>query len=251
MNQKSRFLSYAIVLITISLGIISCEKNEGFGGNSTIKGRLHLKQYNNDYSLLIDSAPAKEQDVFIIFGDDPDIGDKVNTNYDGYFEFNFLREGKYTIYYYSEDPDLMDFEQKKEMLYEVEVGKKATKDLGDLYSFERLDYNDGNAVIKGRVLQINYRSNSRWPIMFVEDTVIVLEKEVYITYNNQTYYDDRIRTTDDGTFEVKQLIKGDYKIHVISEDIKGTSQDVAIYKDTTIVNATDTIDVGDIFIHNL
>lgn len=251
MNLRNRSLQYFIVLLCFLIGLGSCKKDEGFGGNSAIKGRLVLKQYNNDYSLLIDSAPAKEQDIFIIFGNDPDIGDRVRTNFDGYFEFKFLREGKYTIYYYSEDPELLDFEQKKEMTYEVEVGKKSTRDVGDLYSYERLDYNDGNAVIKGRVRQINYRSNSRWPLMFVEDTVTVLEKEVYITYNNQLYYEDRIRTTFDGTFEFRGLIKGSYKIHVISEDIKGSSQDVAIFKDTTIINAADTIDVGDIFIHNL
>lgn len=251
MKPQRKFPLYLFYLLLVVITVSSCNKEEGFGGNSAIKGRLMLYQYNDDFSMVIDSAPAKEKDIFIIFGDDPDIGDRVRTNYDGYFEFKFLREGKYTIYYYSEDPKLKEFEQDVEIVHQAEVGKNATQDLGILKAYETLNYDDGNAVITGRILQINYRSNSRWPLMFPEDTVYVMEKEVYITYHNHTYYDDRIRTTLDGKFEFRGLLKGNYQIHVVSEDIKGSDQDVPVIRDTTIVNSTDTIDLGDIFIHNL
>lgn len=251
--MKKNYFSilYLVLLMTSSIAFFSCEKDEGFGGNSSIKGTVMLHQYNDDFSLLINEQPAKEIEVFIIFGNDPDIGDRIRTNYDGYFEFRFLREGNYTIYYYSEDKDHPEYEQKVEKLTQISVGKNSTADLGELIMEERLDFDDGNAVIKGRVLQINYKSNSRWPLMFVEDTVMALEKEVYLTYHNNSYFNERIRTNDDGTFEFRGLIKGNYKIHVISEDIKGTSQDVAMIRDTVITEPADTIDLGDIFIDNL
>lgn len=251
MKSKYSHIKLIVLLVLLGAGITSCNKDEGFGGSSTIKGRLFLYQYNDDFSLVIDSAPAKEKEVFIVFGNDPDFGDRIRTNFDGYFEFKFLHEGNYTIYYYSEDPNNLQFEQDVAYKQEAQVGKNGTTDLGDLITYETLDYNDGNAVIIGRILQVNYTSNSRPPILYVEDTVKVLEKEVYVTYQNHTFYDDRIRTTHDGTFEFTGLIKGNYMIHVISEDINGSDQDVPVIVDTTLINNTDTINLGDIFIHNL
>lgn len=251
MSHKFPQIFLLATFVIFGLQITSCKKEEGFGGDSTIKGRLMLYQYNNDYSLAIDSAAAGEKEVFIIFGDNPDIGDRIRTNFDGYFEFKFLREGNYTIYYYSEDPENLQFQQDVAYTKQTDVGRNATVDLGILKSYESLNYDDGNAVIKGRILQVNYRSNSRPPILYVEDTVMALEQEVYITYHNNTYYDDRIRTTHDGTFEFKGLLKGNYKVHVISENIDGTNQDMPVIVDTTLLNSTDTLDLGDIFIHNL
>ena len=34
------------------------------------------------------------------------------------------------------------------------------------------------------------------------------EQEIYLTYNNHTFYDDRIRTQADGEFEFGGLIPG-------------------------------------------
>ncbi len=113
MNLLRKNILLVTFAILVATGIASCKKEEGFGGNSTIKGRVMLYQYNDDYSLAIDSAPASEKEVFIVFGNSSDFGERIRTNYDGTFEFKFLREGKYTIFYYSEDPANLEYEQDK------------------------------------------------------------------------------------------------------------------------------------------
>jgi hypothetical protein len=89
----------AIVGITVS----SCQKQEGIGGNSAISGKVAVRQYNANFTILLEQYYATDEEVFIIYGDDLVYSDKVTTNYDGTFLFEYLREGNYTIFAYSED----------------------------------------------------------------------------------------------------------------------------------------------------
>jgi len=101
MNLQVR---YSIIsLVILGLVAFSCKKEEGIGGKSAIKGRVIVRQYNTNFTELIEQYYAPDEDVFIIYGDDEVYGDKVTTNYDGTYEFEFLREGSYSIYAYSED----------------------------------------------------------------------------------------------------------------------------------------------------
>jgi hypothetical protein len=46
-------------------------------------------------------------DVFIIYGDDKSVSNRVRTSYDGVYEFRYLRKGEYKIFAYSKDSTLM------------------------------------------------------------------------------------------------------------------------------------------------
>lgn len=59
-------------------------------------------QINNPEST-VDTIPAMDAEVFIIYGDNVSPDDRVFTNPDGDYAFNWLRSGEYTIYVYSED----------------------------------------------------------------------------------------------------------------------------------------------------
>ena len=61
-----------------------------------------MVQLNNP-SSIIDTIPAADEDVYIVYGDNTSPDDRVFTNPDGEFAFNWLRSGDYTIYVYSED----------------------------------------------------------------------------------------------------------------------------------------------------
>lgn len=81
----------------------SCEKEEGTGGNNSITGKVYVRDYNANFTILEEQYTAKDEDVFIVYGDDEVYGDKTSTHLDGTYRFDYLREGKYTIYAYSED----------------------------------------------------------------------------------------------------------------------------------------------------
>ncbi|MFT3738605.1 MAG: hypothetical protein QM786_07585 [Breznakibacter sp.] len=90
----------------IGLAAVSCEKGEGFGGTSTIKGVVMTEEWNAEFTRKkAADHPAQEKEVYLVFGDDDDFyGDKVDTDYQGRFEFKYLREGTYVVYVYSKDP---------------------------------------------------------------------------------------------------------------------------------------------------
>ncbi|MCF8372411.1 MAG: hypothetical protein K9H64_12355 [Bacteroidales bacterium] len=240
----------SILLLLVGLLFSSCSKEEGFGGNSHIKGTLIEQVYNDDFSLLLYEQPARDKDVFIIFGNDETIGDNVKTNYNGQFEFSFLHKGSYAIFYYSDD-SLSAYGENSEILYPVELGKKETIDLDTLHLLNSIQYNEGKASIKGRVFLINYQNSSTWPNLVVKDTSLAQEQEIYITYGNHEFYDDRIRTSFDGTFVFQDLIKGQYEIFLYSEDVSGGTEDIVISLETEITGEFQMIDLGDIYIKQL
>lgn len=85
-------------IFLISVFFLACKKPAGEGGSSVIRGKIWVKDYPgpSEYGGM-------EEDVYIIYGDEASYGDRVKTNYDGTFEFKYLRKGKYTVYVYSDD----------------------------------------------------------------------------------------------------------------------------------------------------
>lgn len=92
-----------LIIILLSILLTSCRKTEGEGGYATIYGKVYVKDYNADFSLLKDEYYAADEDVFIVYGDDSIYSDKFKTDYTGTFRFQNLRKGKYSVYALSKD----------------------------------------------------------------------------------------------------------------------------------------------------
>ncbi len=96
----------AFCFISIALSAVGCEKDPGEGGTSSITGYAHVTDYNATFQIIQDEYPGRDEDIYIIYGDDVSYGDRIKTGPDGRFEFKYLREGKYTLYMYSGDTSL-------------------------------------------------------------------------------------------------------------------------------------------------
>ncbi len=248
MNLRNLIPLFAISLFSILLS--SCSQEEGLGGNCSVKGTVVEQFYNDDYSLLIYEETAKDEDIFLIFGDDQVIGENTNTNYNGNFEFEYLWPGNYKLYYYS-DNILSPEKGELEAITEFTLEKNQALDLGELIKVNSLDFDDGAATIKGTVLVINYLNSSVWPALVIKDISKAQELEIYLTYGDHPFYDERIRTQYDGTFVFPNLIKGQYRVFLYSEDITGGTEDIVISKDVEIDTENKVIDLGDIYIERL
>ena len=83
--MKIVFLSFLIVLLPLS-----CQKSEGLGGTGSIAGTITEQFYNDDYSLLIYEKPAVDEEVYIVYGNSEELGNRVRTNNLGQFRFKYL-----------------------------------------------------------------------------------------------------------------------------------------------------------------
>lgn len=94
-------------LLICSLFILtSCEKEAGEGGASSIKGKVHVKDYGEgENPMFMREYPGANEDVYIIYGENIAVGDKIDASPTGEYEFSNLREGEYTIFVKSRDPE--------------------------------------------------------------------------------------------------------------------------------------------------
>lgn len=252
MKGKGRYYAGLLLALisTVSLLNSSCTKNEGYGGTASVKGKIVTSYYNDDYSLLIKEAPAVDEDVYLIFGDDDNVGDKIVTNANGTFSFNFLQPGSYTLYFMSEDSATVERDEDV-VSFQFDISNGEEKDLGVISELKTLDYNDGIGKIYGVVRLINYKNTSVYPFLEVKDTSFAQDHEVFIIYGSHAYFEDRIRTSYNGYFEFSNLIPGEYEVFTYSEDVTGATEKITVSRTVTISDDVQEVDLGVIFIEQL
>jgi hypothetical protein len=239
-----------LLLVICASFMVSCRKDEGTGGTGSITGRVVESFYNDDFSLKLYEERAVDEEVFIFYGQDNTLGDRTFTGYSGQFRFDYLYPGKYIIQYRSQDTtSLQDDDEFRLRIVTLDRGEDL--DLGELPKYTSLDFDDGTAVIKGVVKVIDYVDESQWPNLIIDYIAPALEQEVYLTYGNHSFYDERIRTQHDGYFEFSKLIPGDYLIFLYSEDVTGSAEHVALKFEVTIAGFDQVVDLGVINIEKL
>ena len=121
------------LLIAITLCLTSCKKPAGEGGNSSIKGNIWGEKWNNTFTILTSQGPASNIDVFIIYGNETNYGDKISTTPEGNFEFKYLRPGLYKVYVYSKTLSSINPNGKVAVTVDVEITrKKQTVEMGKI-----------------------------------------------------------------------------------------------------------------------
>ena len=65
----------ACFILTLLVFAASCEKEEGTGGTNSITGKVYVRDYNENFTILEEQYTAKDEDVFIVYGDDEVYGD--------------------------------------------------------------------------------------------------------------------------------------------------------------------------------
>lgn len=125
------------VFVLALLAFVSCKKEAGEGGNSSLTGKIFVRDYNSSFSVLNSSYDGADEDVYIIYGDDISYGNKIKASPDGRFEFKYLRKGDYTIYVYSKDTTRNSFGTLLVYTKAIKVNasinkKKQTVDIGTI-----------------------------------------------------------------------------------------------------------------------
>jgi hypothetical protein len=138
MKTFYRILSLFVVIASL----ISCKKEAGDGGNSSVTGTItkDIRVILSNPATFQRTVPAADLDVYIVYGENISPDERVRTNFDGEFEFLYLRPGKYTVYAYSKDTNAVAVawdEDHMTILREIEIEeKKQTVDIGDLRIYD-------------------------------------------------------------------------------------------------------------------
>jgi len=105
--HKNNFIINSLMMIAlISLMMISCKKEPGTGGKSTIYGKVLVKEYNSTFTTLRETYYSPGIWVYLVYGDDRDYSDRIQTGLNGTWEFKYLRPGNYKVYALSKDSTL-------------------------------------------------------------------------------------------------------------------------------------------------
>jgi len=144
--MKNNILIFILFILLCSscIFISSCNKEPGKGGNSSIKGNIWQKDCGDKFNDTIPYEHAgADIDVYIIYGNEVSYGDRIKTDYEGDFEFKYLRKGSYKVYFYSVDSTLLTGATNTPpipeiaIVKEVEITKrKQTVDAGKMTVFK-------------------------------------------------------------------------------------------------------------------
>lgn len=102
----------------------SCTQTPGDGGRASLTGHVEEEArlvLTNGNSAQGEPYPARDHNVFLIYGDNVGPDDQVETNFEGNFVFPWLRPGDYTVYVYSEDTSGVNPPQDLVVLQQVTI----------------------------------------------------------------------------------------------------------------------------------
>jgi hypothetical protein len=254
-NFFSTFCCFCILLIA------SCAKDEGEGGNSTIKGRLIEKTYDNSFQSLLSESVSPDEKVYIIYGGDHETyDDDYNTSYNGEYEFKYLQKGSYTIFAYTVDTTgvaatgyVDENKPKIPVFATVDItDNNSTVNVPDLTILQNND--KGSNSIKGKIFQEEWDGT----MTFKYSSYYIPDQDVFIISANgaSTYFDDT-KTIYNGEYEFGQLPEGSYRVFSYSDDTTGVAANgfvdehlphTAIIVDVTVSGNNTVVSVPDISI---
>ncbi len=232
-----------LVLLIAAIGISfnSCKKTEGVGGGASITGKIYYMTYDWN-GKFIAKEQARDENVYIIYGDHNIYDDDINSNYDGSYKFQYLRKGDYTVFAY-QDCDTCDNGIQKVELQTSVTDKNATMELEDIELIKNLKPNDGSAEIEGHIYAKEYNSLGN-----LIDEYYALNERVYIQYEGDSVYFDDMRTGQNGGYAFNRLIPGNYTVYVFSDCVNCPGGKEVKSMDVSITNKDELIALDDIVI---
>lgn len=122
---------YFLALTVLPFLLFACKKDPGEGGKSSIGGKVFVIEYSNNTSQATgDEYYVAEQRVYIRYGDEEFHSDDVRTGPDGFFQFDWLRKGEYTVFVYSECPTCPNETEAIEVT--MDIGNNEEVSLNDI-----------------------------------------------------------------------------------------------------------------------
>lgn len=222
----------SITMLSMMLMAISACNGPGEGGRGTVQGFVKLVQHpDDDFSLSCDTVAASKTDVFIVYGDNAYFGDDVETGNDGFYRFEYLTSGNYTVYSYS----TLASGDKEAVSQTVTLKSGSVVDVPTIYIHGGKAY--GTSIIKGKVIAAYYDGNnwlSEGP---------AYEQRVYIRKKGDLTHFDDVRSGIDGVYAFQKIMPGEYEVYTFTED--NNDLQTPIVQEITVEEAGKIVELED------
>lgn len=115
-----------------------------------------------------------------------------------------------------------------------------------IFSCKKVEGQGGTSTIKGVVVEQKYIGSN------IVAEYPAADQDVFIIYGaDNTFYDDDIKTSYDGSFEFKYLNNGTYKLFVYEDSSTDPSGKAAKMIEVEITSKKSTIEVDTIYIKKI
>ena len=227
MNLTRKILLILLGMVLTVLAV-SCNRGEGPGGTGAIEGTVYKVLHPDDnYNLETDTVLAAKEDVFLVYGTQSFYGDDEETDHTGFYRFDYLRPGTYTVYAYS----TLANGERTAVSQTVEVQRGKTTTAPDIYIHEGKAY--GTSIVKGHVWAYYIDKNGN-----VISQGWAYGQRMYIQRQGEDFPCDDVRAGMDGVFALQKLSPGDYTVFTFSED---EDEIPSVVSKTVSVSETDQI----------
>lgn len=130
------FFTLAFILLAVSSLLYSCKKEPGLGGHSSISGHITVRHYNANFNQYLGTYDGADEYVYIVFGNHSGYDQRIKTDYNGNFQFNYLYPGDYSIYTYSLDSTLQSLNGNVALVQNIKLEKREDLTLPDFIIFQ-------------------------------------------------------------------------------------------------------------------
>ena len=236
--SKATILAGCFTLLML-LG--ACSGNEGEGGRTTVVGTVYYSLQDQNGNFL-GREEARNEDVFIIYGDNARYDDDANTHSNGQYQFRYLFKGDYTVFGYSDCPTCDSGVEPTAINVNLS-GKKEDFVAPDLELTRVLAPDDGASTIDGRVWVREYNTTGEIVAEYFGQ-----DFEVFISYEDATTPFERVLTSGEGYFSFPNLITGDVIVYACSDCDNCPGGITPSEVEVTVVSKGESVDAGQIIV---
>ncbi|HTF80517.1 MAG TPA: hypothetical protein VL947_02290, partial [Cytophagales bacterium] len=234
-------LYYYLGWIFLFLSLASCKKEEGRGGKLSITGSVLARYFSGNLSKFTQQQPGTDIEVYLVYGDNIGVGERIRTDYQGNFKFEYLRPGNYKVYVYSKDTTGTSASQDLTLVQNVDLSSNTHLPPFVIALEDKRNPDEGKFSITGKLFanfyNRNYTIKTSSGYLMDEDIYLIKDGSDPLVYEKET-------SMPDGSFVFSELSAGNYTVYAVSQDTTHGSAAGLLKSERKVTITDNSVNIG-------